>query len=598
MAAFAGFAVILIYIPIQFYFSKANAAFRRKAFVFSDKRMKIIQESLKGIRVIKSYSWEKSFLKVVGALREQECKFVYYFLAARATTSSITQGVPTIAMVLTFIVYFYLGNTLSVALVIPSLALFYCLRVPMLFMPVAIAYSIDAWISFNRIGTFLLSSELVRTNSKPVILISDAAVEIVDGEFEWDSDATDTEAKKLEQINLNIPKGRLVAIVGQVASGKSSIIQALLGDMKKSKGYISVNGSIGYCPQQPWITNSTIQENIIFGLPYDSEKLSKVIAACSLERDIASMDGGSMAEIGENGINLSGGQKARLSLARACYSDADIYLLDDPLSAVDSRVGKHLFDECINGFLGDKTRILVTHQLHVLEQVDTIIVMEGCRILAQGTYDELYKSSHHFTTLMNSYNRITDEEVAAENEARRALIRSKLNISGVKQEEDDVHSPFQTSKTRLILEEEQAVGAVSFEVFKEYVMAAGGLLFVSLLFLFISTSNIARVLTDQWLLYWSTNKYPLTWQVYVGLYLFLAVSQIIFAVFYGLSTAFFGARASRQLHDSALGKVYASPISFFDSTPLGRITSRFVIKGIRRHLLISASLGFQGTQIH
>ena len=129
-------------------------------------------------------------------------------------------------------------------------------------------------------------------------------------------------------------------------------------------------------------------------------------------------------------------------------------------------------------------------------------------------------------------------------------------------------------------------------------MAAGGLLFVSLLFLFISTSNIARVLTDQWLLYWSTNKYPLTWQVYVGLYLFLAVSQIIFAVFYGLSTALFGARASRQLHDSALGKVYASPISFFDSTPLGRITSRFVIKGIRRHLLISASLGFQGTQIH
>jgi ATP-binding cassette subfamily C (CFTR/MRP) protein 1 len=283
-----------------------------------------------------------------------------------------------------------------------------------------------------------------------------------------------------------------------------------------------------------------------------------------------------MTEIGENGINLSGGQKARLSLARACYADAAIYLLDDPLSAVDSRVGNHIFNECINGFLRDKTRILVTHQLHILEQVDMIIVMDNCEILAQGTYDDLFKSSTYFATLLSDYNKIEEVKGVAGNETRESMSVLKIKVAAGPQEEEDLHIPSQISKN-LISEEERAVGAVSFEVFKEYSFAAGGLLAVFLLFSFISFSNLARVLTDQWLLYWSTDKYSLNWQEYVGYFLLLSISQIIFAVFYGLSTSFFGAKASTHLHDLALEKLYASPISFFDSNPLGRITSRYIL---------------------
>lgn len=244
-----------------------------------------------------------------------------------------------------------------------------------------IAYLVQAWVSVKRINKFMNAEEIDPNNvSKDP---SENALSVECGSFSWGG-----ESATLKNINIQVAKGNLTAVVGSVGSGKTSLISALLGEMEKLEGRVNVDGRVAYVSQQAWIQNATLQDNILFGRPLDKKLYDKVVNACALTQDLAMLPGGDQTEIGEKGINLSGGQKQRVSLARAVYSQADIYLLDDPLSSVDSHVGKHIFDNVFgeNGLLEGKTRLLVTHAIVYLPKVDEIYVMIDGEITESGSY--------------------------------------------------------------------------------------------------------------------------------------------------------------------------------------------------------------------
>lgn len=269
-----------------------------------------------------------------------------------------------------------------------------------------VAYVIQVWVSLKRINKFMNSEEINpnNVNNNP----SDNALNIENGNFTWGGETT-----TLKNINMKVKKQKLTALVGPVGCGKTSLLSALLGEMEKIDGTANVDGRIAYVPQQAWIQNATLQDNILFGRPMDKQFYDKVIHACALNADLAMLPGGDQTEIGEKGINLSGGQKQRVALARAVYSDADIYLLDDPLSAVDSHVGKHIFNNVFEengGLLSGKSRLLVTHAVVYLPKVDEIYVMVNGEITESGSYRELLAQKGVFAEFLTQHIQEIDDD--------------------------------------------------------------------------------------------------------------------------------------------------------------------------------------------
>jgi ATP-binding cassette, subfamily C (CFTR/MRP), member 1 len=244
-----------------------------------------------------------------------------------------------------------------------------------------INFLMQSIVAVKRIDKFMNAEELdpKGVTNEP----SPNALEIKDGMFSWGE-----ESATLKNINMRVKKGNLTAVVGPVGCGKTSLISALLGEMEKTRGTVNVDGRIAYVPQQAWIQNATLQDNITFGRPFNKRFYQQVIEACALTADLAMLPGGDQTEIGEKGINLSGGQKQRVSVARAVYSGAEVFIFDDPLSAVDSHVGKHIFDNVIgeSGMLKGKTRFLITHAISFLPKVDEIFVMVNGEISESGSY--------------------------------------------------------------------------------------------------------------------------------------------------------------------------------------------------------------------
>jgi len=385
------------------------------------------------------------------------------------------------------------------------------------------------------------------------------------------------ESFKLKNISLQIKKNSLTAIVGSVGSGKSSLINAIIGEMKREEGKVTIGGSYSYCSQQAWIQNATVRENILFGGEYNKELYDKVIECCALIPDLENFTNGDMTEIGERGMNLSGGQKQRINLARAVYFNSDIIIMDDPLSAVDSHVSRFLFDKCITGILSNKTRILVTHQLHILPKVDYVIVMNNGRIEEQGEFKELMQKNGELARLMRSYGKVNDE-----NEKSADSIH-ELEINSSK--EGDTNS-YQEGKCReevkkkeneysLSCQEERVTGSVKFNVYKDYMHSSGGYicgLFILLLVIIIQLTSLAN---DIWLVYWTEDRFNTTTNNYIMIYLILNVGFSVMTFVYYAFMAHTGVRASKKVHENAINRILMAPIYFFDTNPSGRIINRF-----------------------
>ncbi|KAF9269804.1 multidrug resistance-associated ABC transporter [Marasmius fiardii PR-910] len=600
-SALVGLGVLILGLPIQFFLVRILFVQRKKGVKITDSRVRLTNEVLQGVRLIKAYAWEDFYTAAVGNLRKKELNTIRKSAIARSCLIAFVTFVPVLASVLSFITYALSGHDLNVAIVFSSLQLFNIIRQPLMYFPVVLTALSDALVALDRVGSFLTAEEL--DEPYQVDYKGGSAIE-VDGDFTWEtvsklegppkpskpakgkqkpelsarrensaavsdkSDATSGEDKEegqpfmLKNLKFSIPRGSFVAIVGRVGSGKSSILQALVGEMRRVRGSVTFGGTVAYVPQTSWIRNTTLKENVLFGQEEDDERFQEIISACSLEHDLEMLPEGEETEIGEKGINLSGGQKARVSLARAAYSLSDIILMDDPLSAVDSYVGKEILNNCIlKGVMADRTRILVTHALHVLDKVDYIFLVDKGEIREQGTYESLRKESELFSRLMEEYGSL--EEQAAK--------------KGDKQEKQEALKPRSLPNTtkKLMQDEERNTGAVSAATYGRYLQFAGGIVWAPIILLLISLAQGAQVGNNLLLGFWTSTSIPGFHQgQYIAVYAGLGAASAVFQFLTSFIFALAGLFASLNLFRAALRAVLRSPVSFFDTTPIGRILSR------------------------
>ncbi|XP_071329266.1 ATP-binding cassette sub-family C member 3 isoform X2 [Trachinotus anak] len=619
----AGVAVMIMLIPFNAVIAMKTRSYQVEQMQHKDARIKLMNEILNGIKVLKLYAWENSFKEKVLAIRQKELNVLRKTAYLGALSTMAWTSAPFLVALTTFAVYVTVdeNNVLDAEKAFVSLSLFNILRFPLNMLPQVISSMVQASVSLKRIQNFLCHDELDPESVDRKNTATEFSVTVVNGKFTW----TKEDPPVLHNINVMVPQGSLLAVVGHVGCGKSSIISALLGEMEKLEGEVSIRGSIAYVPQQAWIQNATLRDNILFGKPYNEQKYRCVLEACALTPDLEVLPGGDMTEIGEKGINLSGGQRQRVSLARALYSDADVYLLDDPLSAVDAHVSKHIFDNLIGpeGVLKGKTRILVTHGISFLPQVDNIMVMVEGRVSEMGSYQELLKQNGAFAEFLRNYalEDIVEEDEAIEeliedealfpddalsnhtdmvdnepgiNEAKRNFIRQ---ISIISADGDNTrcrsvrrhgcsqrrHSEPQEKKKpreveKLIQTESTETGRVKTKVYLEYAKAVGPLLSVLICFLY-GCQSAAAIGANIWLSQWtndaSRNQTKENVDMRVGVYAALGIAQGILVMISSFTLAMGNIGAARKLHHNLLTNKLHTPQSFFDTTPIGRVINRF-----------------------
>uniref|UniRef100_A0A8C6TSD5 ABC-type glutathione-S-conjugate transporter n=1 Tax=Neogobius melanostomus TaxID=47308 RepID=A0A8C6TSD5_9GOBI len=614
----AGVAVMILLIPLNAFIAMKTRAFQVEQMQYKDERIKLMNEILNGIKVLKLYAWEKSFIQKVLAIRQKELNVLRKTAILGALSTMAWTSAPFMVALTTFAVYVTVdeNNVLDAEKAFVSLSLFNILRFPLNMLPQVISSLVQASVSLKRIQSFLSHNELDPESVDKKGPGTEFAVTVINGMFTWDRQ----DPPVLHSINMMVPQGSLLAVVGHVGCGKSSLISALLGEMEKTEGDVSVRGSVAYVPQQAWIQNASLRDNILFGKALDECKYRSVLEACALTPDLEVLPGGDMTEIGEKGINLSGGQRQRVSLARALYSDADVYLLDDPLSAVDSHVAKHIFDNLIGpeGALKGKTRILVTHGITFLPQVHNIMVMVEGRVSEMGSYQELLKQNGAFAEFLRNYtlediieeDEANEEElfpedalsnhtdiVASEptiNEAKRSFLRQISIISAdgegmrcrsVKRsscsqrkhmEAQEKKKPQEVDK--LIQAETAETGKVKVTVYLEYAKAVGLVLSVVICLLY-GCQSAAAIGANVWLSDWTndaaTNRTQERVNMRVGVYAALGIAQGILVMISSLTLYMGNVGAARKLHFNLVTNKLHTPQSFYDTTPIGRIINRF-----------------------
>ncbi|XP_039727463.1 ATP-binding cassette sub-family C member 2 [Pteropus medius] len=617
----AGVGLMAILIPVNAIFTTKSRAIQVKNMENKDKRIKIMNEILSGIKILKYFAWEPSFKEQIHDIRKKELKNLLAYGQLQAMIMFFLYITPVLVSVVTFSVYVLVdsNNILDAEKAFTAISLFNILRYPMTILPMVISAVLQASVSIRRLEKYLGGDEL-DTSAIRHDCNFDTVVQFSEASFTWDQNSEAT----IQDVNLDIRPGQLVAVVGTVGSGKSSLMSALLGEMENIHGHIAIKGTVAYVPQQSWIQNGTVKDNILFGSELDEKRYQQVLEACALLPDLEVLPGGDLAEIGEKGINLSGGQKQRISLARAIYQNLDIYILDDPLSAVDAHVGKHIFDKVLgpNGLLKDKTRLLITHSIHFLPQVDEIVVLENGSISEKGSYSTLLAKKGLFARnlktfikqtgpegeatvnenseeedygLMPSVEEIPEDVISTmkrENSLHRTLShRSRSNSRHLKSLKDSLKTrsmniPKEKEELvkgqKLIKKEFMETGKVKFSVYLKYLQAVGwsSVFIIILAHIFNAVASIG---SNLWLSAWTSDSkifnstnYPTSRRdMRIGVYGALGLGQGIFVLIANLWSTCGFTHASNILHKQLLNKIIRAPMSFFDTTPSGRIVNRF-----------------------
>ncbi|KAF9938432.1 hypothetical protein BGZ67_000203 [Mortierella alpina] len=655
----AGLAVFAILVPIQTKMAGFLNGYQDDQLKWMDSRLRLMTEILTNIKIVKLYNWEQPFRKKIDALRAQEMLALKGLATVRSLLTIVFSSVTLLMALVTFWVYAYFGGPnftpgkLTSEIVFVSIALFGIMNRPLGLVAHMVSKTIAVSVAMKRVDKYLMMEEIDTTvvqrysrqphghtsgkNGSKVL-----AVDVQQGTFAWEKQqetvvsdtpaslgerqpllaATEPSTVKpiLSDITLRVPDGHLTAIAGRIGQGKSSLLSGIMGEMYKLNGTVTVYGDLAYVPQQAWIINATVRDNILFGKPYDQNKYDSIIFACGLQPDLEMLTAGDLTEIGERGINLSGGQKQRVSLARAAYQDADIYLLDDPLSAVDAHVDQHLWTHLIgpDGLLKDKTRLLVTHGIHHLENVDQIVVLKDGTISETGEYQQLMKARGAFYQLINEYSvgkkKKKKKSESSKHRLRDLLVGKKDNVSAsdtVASPGSSVHDSDSDGEAserntvvgdvavkngdnaalddddddagELIADEKMEEGKVGWRIVLIYAKAASYMNAVICLIFFVLAQS-CHISTNFWLRYWITDMEererdgqegrPTSY--YLTGYGMLVVLYMCFDVIVNYFTEVVcGIRASNVLYDRLLTRVLRLPMSFFDTTPMGRIVNRF-----------------------
>ncbi|XP_075154249.1 red dog mine [Haematobia irritans] len=646
VSAVIGVAFMLSFIPLQAWAGKQAAYYRRKTAERTDVRVKLMNEIVQGIQVIKMYAWEKSFAKVIADVRLKEVKAIRgtsYIHAALSCTSMISP----LSVFLALVSYVYLGDTLTAKRVYTVSSYFNMLNDSMVhFWPLAITFCAEAYVSARRCKEFLLDGDQAEapvklekkskkkfkkrsTNkdtskldtlynngkcdnrpiaeSSPVknvrvlnVEASSKNVILRDTCATWEANATPGyRSSAVEKLNVEIKDNTLAAIVGPVGSGKSTFLNVLLGEVAIDSGEVLVNGKVSYCSQEPWIFEGTIRDNVVFVEDFNERRYKRVLKVCALERDLELLPRGDLTIVGERGVSLSGGQKARINLARAVYRKADIYLLDDPLSAVDTHVGRHIFERCINDFLSNKIRVLVTHQLQYLFDVEHLLLMGSGNIVAQGSYQELQKSKQFqfLAQAHHGYGMGYGENLADEVSVSSHMSRSDSDKSG-----EHYHPVLRPGEKPVedVNREAQAIGSVKLDVYVSYFNALESVfILIVIVALFIFT-RIMLTGVDYFLSRW------VIWEENVGqivdehvlnttnfangikqspegkerqkrviIYSIMLGSTLIVYLFRTFGFYRMCLRISLRLHDRLFRGITRTSMYFFNTNSSGRILNRF-----------------------
>lgn len=511
ISAVFGVLFMLLFMPIQMYLGTRTSAIQLKAAERTDNRIRMVNEIISAIQVLKMYAWEQPFEQMVTHAREKEMNTIRQGQYIRGFDFARRIVLSRVAIFLSLVGYVILGKVFTPEIAFMITAYYNVLLAAMsIYVPSAIIQTAQFLTSIRRVEQFMQSEELGSSdksegpskdtvpgnppsNNNEADLLK-SAISIRDLKAKWDPNSPDY---TLSGINLEIKPGSVVAVIGLTGSGKSSLIQAILGELKANSGQLQVNGSLSYTSQESWLFSGTVRQNILFGQPMDSQRYEEVVKKCALERDFDLLPLRDNTIVGERGATLSGGQKARISLARSVYRKASIYLLDDPLSAVDASVARHLFDQCVRGHLRGSTVVLVTHQEQFLPHVDQIVISANGQIKALGDYESLLK-----TGLITGLGSLSKTDKAKTEEQEPLNLNSpdnKNEVTPIKENSEQTVGGSSSGKEHV---ERQESGGISLALYRKYFQAGGGL--VAFLVM-LSSSVLAQVAVtggDYFLTYW------------------------------------------------------------------------------------------------
>ncbi|XP_038618795.1 multidrug resistance-associated protein 6 isoform X2 [Tachyglossus aculeatus] len=601
-SALSALAVFLFLLPLNFVITKKRSRFQEEQMRQKDHRGTLTSSILSNVRIIKFHGWEKAFMEKVLHIRKEELQALKKS-GLLFSVSLVSFHLSTFLVALVMFAVYTLSdekNILDAQKAFVALMLINILNRAQGFLPLSLHTTIQAKVSLARLAAFLSLEEI-----EPNAVVaspkgsSGDCITIKNGSFAWSRESSPC----LRRISLAVPRGHLLAVIGSVGAGKSSLLAALLGELSKLDGQVNIEGSVAYVPQEAWVQNASVEENVCFGQELEEPWFSRVLEACALQPDLAALPAGVHTEIGEQGINISGGQKQRVSLARAVYRRASVYLLDDPLSAVDARVGQHIFDHIIgpNGLLKDTTRILVTHTLSVLPRVDSIVMLVDGAIAEIGSYQELVRRNGAFVDFLCQSSQAEDAgdgetaHSAAAGTSKISFASKNRNFPGevdrgrtgptlmgkdaaASKHQSKIHVAGPDVSGRLTEEDRVQTGRVNLGLYLAYVRAAGtpGCLITLLFFL---CQQVASFSSSYWLSLWVddpiTNGVQQHTRLRLGVFGALGFLQAmgkfgsIAAVLLG------GACASHRLFRELLRSVSRCPMGFFEKTPVGNLLNRF-----------------------
>ncbi|CAF4915112.1 unnamed protein product [Pieris macdunnoughi] len=628
MSAIYGALVVFAVVPFQIFLGSRTACYRRNTAVKSDERVRLMEEIVIGMEVIKMYTWEQPFRKIIDTVRRQEIYFIKMTSYIRGVVMSFIMFTSRFSIFITMLLYVTYVSRITVENVFFLTCYYNIMKQTMtLFFPQAVGQVAEMMVAIQRINDFLLSEEChfppkdpsdvtkpeIKKLKKRVTISMDpikplrkrqqkkprpstsketerpkdiekeeVIIKFEDASSRW---IKSSEIDDVSNICLSIYSRTLNIVIGAVGSGKSTLLHMMLNELPCCSGSMTVSGTVSYACQDPWLFVGSVRQNILFGQPFIKTRYMEICKVCALERDISLFPHGDKTIVGERGVSLSGGQRARINLARAIYKEADIYLLDDPLSAVDTQVARHIFESCIKRYLSNKTVVLVTHQLQFIKQANRIVIMDGGSILAEGEFDDLNDQELEIIQLMQEKVREVKEEDLM------SSVQSTGSFLSAKRSHWSYWSLMFESADQKPEVEVQTIGRVHGSIYKEYFLADAACPYFFLVTLMFILAQFFASASDYWISKWSNAEDHLTgdatmdnllWSQYglmrkdfVIIFGVITIATVAVALIRAFLFFTLCMRSSIRLHDQMFECISLSPMSFFHANPSGRILNRF-----------------------